>query len=858
MSKPLFWDNLIRLAQPRNPDEELYPQELREMENELVKTRRRHADMETSSLYVGFGLSGGGIRSATFALGLFQSLARLNLLKRIDFLSTVSGGGYFGSFLGRIFSRHLNTNGIPFVDSALKSDSDEMKWLRWGGQYLAPNGAGDLVMGGAVWFRNWIALVLTLALTLLTAFVFMNMIPPLFDRLPSTLHKWLVPVGNGKIWWSVWFRLAVVPFVLGVLPAAWAYWLVPRKARHILNGWAFAATLTAIISATIMFSRFRDSHCVADWLFTATIVTSVLAVLALFLYFVSRLIAGNWEEGGVRNFLSRFLTWMVVLTLLTAAVGILDSLGQTVYALWRVDELTEWLMGIFAAASAIAVAARRLTLATGMPDGKGGMASRIIIPVASVVLMIVFLVSLSAIAHGISWNWKATGWSACSEAGMVLIPMPACTQIVTATLFLLLTILIGRNLPLLNRSTSQPLYSARLIRSYLGASNPKRKLPENRSILQPITGDDTAWKSYKPFESGGPLHLVNVTLNETVHARTGIESRTRKGEGMAIGPCGISVGRRHHAQFQMDDDGQLFPISGRDRFHMFRAGRIDEQGETVINCEPITLGHWIGISGAAVSTGMGSRTSLFAAILLGLFNVRLGHWWDSGIRPWTQPYRSKPRIGRRLGSWFTRLFPVQSHLIDEILARFHGGNRRRWYLSDGGHFENLAGYELIRRRLPLILISDAECDPDYQFQGLATLVRKSRMDLAAEIRFLSHPELDKVLPESIRKWFGTPDDMKRLKEENGIPISTAHAAMAYVYYDGNDKQGSVLVYIKPTVMGDETRDILQYATTHPDFPQQTTADQFFDEPQWESYRKLGEIIGDRLFGDEANSKSPEL
>src|SRR3954467_13054525 len=43
-------------------------------------------------------LSGGGIRSASFALGVLQSLARHGLLRQFHYLSTVSGGGYIGSW----------------------------------------------------------------------------------------------------------------------------------------------------------------------------------------------------------------------------------------------------------------------------------------------------------------------------------------------------------------------------------------------------------------------------------------------------------------------------------------------------------------------------------------------------------------------------------------------------------------------------------------------------------------------------------------------------------------------------------------------------------------------------------------
>jgi predicted acylesterase/phospholipase RssA len=79
-----------------------YPRPLREAEDRLVAAR--HGGVLPAHR-MGVALSGGGIRSATFCLGVFQTLARQRLLKRIDYLSTVSGGGYFGSFLGRLFSR---------------------------------------------------------------------------------------------------------------------------------------------------------------------------------------------------------------------------------------------------------------------------------------------------------------------------------------------------------------------------------------------------------------------------------------------------------------------------------------------------------------------------------------------------------------------------------------------------------------------------------------------------------------------------------------------------------------------------------------------------------------------------------
>ena len=52
-----------------------------------------------SPLRAGLAISGGGIRSGTFALGGLQALAERKLLPELDYLSTVSGGGYIGCWL---------------------------------------------------------------------------------------------------------------------------------------------------------------------------------------------------------------------------------------------------------------------------------------------------------------------------------------------------------------------------------------------------------------------------------------------------------------------------------------------------------------------------------------------------------------------------------------------------------------------------------------------------------------------------------------------------------------------------------------------------------------------------------------
>ena len=108
-----------RNAVPKRPiDSVAYPDALEQAEADLVGIRRKKAGCppptgaanQLPEDTVGIGLSGGGVRSATFSLGVFQALARGESLDRIDFLSTVSGGGYFGSFLGRLFTREWITD----------------------------------------------------------------------------------------------------------------------------------------------------------------------------------------------------------------------------------------------------------------------------------------------------------------------------------------------------------------------------------------------------------------------------------------------------------------------------------------------------------------------------------------------------------------------------------------------------------------------------------------------------------------------------------------------------------------------------------------------------------------------------
>ena len=84
------------------------PDEIEGEEQVHIASRRRKFDVPDEVPALGIALSGGGIRSATFALGVLQGLARAGLLTQFHYLSTVSGGGYVGSFFSSMMHTHLH------------------------------------------------------------------------------------------------------------------------------------------------------------------------------------------------------------------------------------------------------------------------------------------------------------------------------------------------------------------------------------------------------------------------------------------------------------------------------------------------------------------------------------------------------------------------------------------------------------------------------------------------------------------------------------------------------------------------------------------------------------------------------
>ena len=316
-----------------------------------------------------------------------------------------------------------------------------------------------------------------------------------------------------------------------------------------------------------------------------------------------------------------------------------------------------------------------------------------------------------------------------------------------------------------------------------------------------------------------PMHLINVTLNNTVDPGEQLVQRDRKGEPLLVTPLGFSV----------NGEFRNFPTL-QPRYEIERT---------------LSVGQWIGTSGAAFSTGIGRQTSLGLSLLLGAANVRLGTWWESGAG--ADPVAGWPLQVLRA------MFKTQMYLVNEFTAKFHGLRRRWQYLSDGGHFENTALYELLRpsRNVSFVIACDNGADPDYDFEDLANLIRLLRIDMGIELEIDAGVRDDPLLHGLI----GVPDDFRAGLPHPGtaaaVDAPEPVALLLRAHPGGSARPSCWVLMIKPRVRRDSAVDVVQYALGHPAFPQEPTADQFFDEAQWESYRKLGHDNTAALLAPEA-------
>ena len=348
-----------------------------------------------------------------------------------------------------------------------------------------------------------------------------------------------------------------------------------------------------------------------------------------------------------------------------------------------------------------------------------------------------------------------------------------------------------------NHFSLHDLYANRLVRCYMGASRPREVSAGSKPKYSPSNcgGRPRRPNAITGFDAKDDLSLHDLRIRRHKPAAP---------EDCYVGPyllintaMNLVRGEELAWQERMAESFVLSPIFCGSKSTGYR--RLPEYGGG------LSLGRAMSISGAAASPNMGYHSSPAVTALMTIFNVRLG-WWlgNPAFSKWRNP---GPGMG--------------SYLLDEFFGR-SSARQDYVYLSDGGHFENLGVYELIRRRCRFILACDAGADPGLDFFDLGSLVRKCRSDFGVRIEIETSP-LEREGPLSKSRW---------------------HCTVGTIRYEDIDPHSlnGVLVYLKPSLTGDEPSDVRNYASQFPAFPHQSTTNQFFSESQFESYRELGHHI----------------
>ena len=825
--------------------------------------------------------SGGGIRSATFGLGILQGLAahspcedgkRPQLLGEFDYLSTVSGGGYLGSWFSAWSAREAAVDGGPTggvstvirklaknPDTGFDPEPAAVRHLRGYSNYLIPrlgllSGDTWAVVGTVVrnMFLNWTVLIPLIAVILLIPEGALRTL----DVRPGYWQEWMVLIagfvlgalatayigfdlpsaGNARGNYARYVSLCLVPLILSAvfLNTFWAWlsagsgaaplWDVVALGRSGLVWWHIAVfgglmysggMLIGILTAVRRFHRPpARTGLVATG---AAFVTGGLGGLVMYLFIHRAVPVEGIAQSTKPLYVAAAFPLVVAVYLFAGALLV----GLTSYV--TEDKDREWW-----------ARSGGMLLSVGLA---WGVFATVVLYSQQIIDQLSWQVS-SSVGMLMGWATARLGSSSDTSSGRrqdaggrVARPTAGFVKELGSRLalpiflFMLVLVLARANAALLSAIPREPavlwlaliflaiglgssyfinvnsfslhsMYKLRLVRAYLGASNPHREKDAHR-----FTGfDEQDDVQMCKLSAQKPLHVVNMALNLVGGAN--LAWQQRKAESFTS--TRLHTGSSRVGYRPSDEYGGRYKDSPRKT--------------------PISLGTAMTISGAAASPNMGYNSSPLLTLVMTLFNARLGWWLGNPAKSggyWKYP---GPLLGVR-------------PFTDEALGLTD--DRNRWvYLSDGGHFDNLGLYEMVIRRCGLIVVCDAGADPKLGFEDLGNAVRKVRVDLGVSIEFAG------AMPVAYDSASGS---------ETG-----PHCAIGRIRYataDPNRPDDGTLIYIKTSLTGDEPPDVRHYASQNPSFPHQATTDQFFDEAQFESYRRLGLHIVERIC-DQTGELSP--
>jgi len=729
----------------------------------MQKRPRGDATGHTPDQLVALAISGGGIRSAVFALGFLQSLASKGHLIKIDYLSTVSGGGYIGTAFSWLLHQFWPAkNGgseairygadrgrFPFATSPREKQENRKRneslinFMRRNRQYLLPGDGIGVFSLIAVLLRG----------VILNALVYLPIIAIMFLGL-QVLADFLLRTQDVSDLLDPLTKLPPLQALLAEVPSVKAPshdWQPQFRIGLLLMGFSIIAC-GAYLAATVAYAL-RTVHSRSGKSATYgyrryyEMVSGKLLLTALCLAIVATV---PW--------VAMYLESPAVVGSAATGTGLLAGL----LAFWKTQS--------------------KVLLRLPMP---------VLVWVGAIALNYgILLISLILCAwfteFADSMTIKVGDW-----LPNVLLMSGGLAVVLGIALFL------GWFVDL-NAISLHRFYRDRLMETFM---------PDPREVFSGADVKDTAELADATRLSGicqyqregaddagnvrnpdvqdgalGPYHLINNNVVLTKSADKTL--RARGGDSFLLSPlyCGSRA-------------------TGWRATHEFSGDRV-------------TLASAMATSGAAVNpdTGVGgegaTRNPALSAFMR-MLNLRLGYWVPNPRRP----------PGFLANSY-------RPSLIAEGLLPSSKETAGALELTDGGHFDNLAIYELVRRKVPFIILLDGAADPRFEFADFANLLEKIRADFGVTIDI---EDLDKLIAKR--------NGDKEPRAEAGV--------VAGVIHYGSSFKGK-LFYVKTTLIDGLPEDIYGYWRRHNEFPDESTADQFFDEKQFEAYRELGYQLGSQL------------
>jgi len=856
-------------AEARNCDRCTLPDQVKDKEQEYIQQRRQAAGVADDQKLVGLSLSGGGIRSATFCLGVLQRLASRRVLPLVDYMCTVSGGGYIGSCLSSLMT---NTDDEPEQEQSPGEESPPWQKQSFDmGDNMPLNAAhqvhhlrkhGDfLILRKGLFRRDVLRAVGSLLLGILsTVFMFLTVILA-FSGLLLLYGEALGKVaGGGTASQSLW-RL--------IRDETWGGWMWAVNA--VSPTWDSAVCMVAagalIGAALVVASRFRPRRwsprggetsrdtSEIKWLTVFACVQVLLLVVAVAVYVKA-------FPGGCCQYLTEERVWKIGIEEQEKMRGALLSAG---------DELEVTLRDSQDGTTLKANVPAEVTIEAEDPPA----------PIHCPYLLLPALVGLGTwVATGLAYivivwtpRWNPRTRSVVSAMHGISLYMTLGSTAVVLLILLIAWLQDYGTTTLIIEALA--LILTRMFVKQVGEPQEKDSWGQKFKAMSPgvilwlavptliitsivlCTNCVLSWaldgQIWYPFAVGAVLfgvagvavyfncisphyfyrdRLSEAYLQTEAHRTQGLalvrddyslrlaDLHNREGGNPSpyhLIQCSLNLpGTRDLARKDRKSDHFIFSrdYCGSRTTGYAPTGQYTSGGFKVCNA--------MTISGAALSSLSGFHTSFARAFAMTLFNVRLGYWVFNPRNYGDATVASdRSAVGQGRAGRAERKVQFWPFYLWQELTASASARHALVHVSDGGHTgDNVGLYPLLQRRCRLIIACDAECDPDYTFSSLMQAIRQIYTD------------------ENV----GVDIDIARIRPADPDKPANAHFMVGRVVY-ANREDVAWILYLKSSFTNDdEPATVKSYAAQHSSFPHQTTADQFFDDEQFEAYRALGARI----------------